>query len=340
MQKISKNLMYTLILAIVLLFISMIILFMISRFLPGDPVIAYLPDHFTPAEYIQMQNSLGFNDPIIVQFIIFISMMFSGNWGRSLSIANGQTVHSLFMISVPRSIDYLLVPLIVGLFLGLILGYISIKSRYSIINRIIQVFSLLVFAFPILLLIMAFQYFLGYLIPIFPTTGFKTYSYPDPPLVTGFRIIDSMLSGQFNLIPDYFYHLALPWITLTIYITSFVIILVRIYLMHQLKHPTSIEHRTIVPFALLVGLGFGTIFAFLMITEITFGLAGTGQIFYLAIINRDYWVIVGSLSLIVFSFIIVMTISLLIFIWYGFVKNTSLFKRFGITPKEHEVVSI
>ena len=110
--------------------------------------------------------------------------------------------------------------------------------------------------------------------------------------------------------------------------------------MHQLKHPTSIEHRTIVPFALLVGLGFGTIFAFLMITEITFGLAGTGQIFYLAIINRDYWVIVGSLSLIVFSFIIVMTISLLIFIWYGFVKNTSLFKRFGITPKEHEVVSI
>ena len=184
------------------------------------------------------------------------------------------------------------------------------------------------------------QFFLGYIFPIFPSTGFKTYSLPDPPLVTGFRIIDSMLSGQFALIPDYLYHLILPWITLTIYITSFVIILVRINLIHKLKHPTDIKHRSIVPFALLVGLGFGTIFAFLTMTEVSYGLAGFGQLFVIAITNRDYWVILGSLILIVFTFIIVMTVSLLLFIWYGFAKNKSLFKRFGVNPKEHEVVSI
>ena len=340
MQKISKNLIFTLILGIALLFMSTIILFILSRFLPGDPIIAYLPDHYNPTQYEQVKNSLGYNGPIILQFIIFIFRMFSGDWGRSVSLARGSTVQSFFMVTVPRSIDYLLVPLIVGLFLGLILGYISVKSRYSLINRSIQVFSLLIFAFPIILLIMAFQFFLGYIFPIFPSTGFKTYSLPDPPLVTGFRIIDSMLSGQFALIPDYLYHLILPWITLTIYITSFVIILVRINLIHKLKHPTDIKHRSIVPFALLVGLGFGTIFAFLTMTEVSYGLAGFGQLFVIAITNRDYWVILGSLILIVFTFIIVMTVSLLLFIWYRFAKNKSLFKRFGVNPKEHEVVSI
>ena len=340
MQKISKNLIFTLILVIALLLISTNILFLISQFLPGDPILPYLPYHYSPTEYNQVKNSLGFNSPIIVQFILFIGRMFSGDWGKSLSIAPGNTVHSLFMLTVPRSVDYLLVPLILGLFLGLILGYISVKSRHNLINRLIQVVSLLIFAFPIILLIMGFQFFLGYIFPIFPSTGFKTYSLPDPPLVTGFRIIDSMLSGQFALIPDYLYHLILPWITLTIYITSFVIILVRINLIHKLKHPTDIKHRSIVPFALLVGLGFGTIFAFLTMTEVSYGLAGFGQLFVIAITNRDYWVILGSLILIVFTFIIVMTVSLLLFIWYRFAKNKSLFKRFGVNPKEHEVVSI
>ena len=337
MEKILKNLLYTLIIGIVLLFTGLIISFIISRFIPGDPVLAYLPERYNPALYTQVRNSLGLNQPIIVQFIIFTLRMFSGDWGRSISIAKGKTVQELFLVAVPRSIDYLIVPLIIGLFLGLILGYISIKSRISLVNRIIQVFSLLIFAFPIFFLIMALQFTLGYIFPIFPTTGFKTYSFPDPPFVTGFRIIDSMLSGQFTLIPDYFYHLALPWTILTIYITSFVIILVRMYHIHQLKHPTSTERRSIAPFTLLVGLGFGTIFAFLTMTEVSYGLAGLGQLFIIAITNRDYWVIVGILYLNVISFVIVITISLLIFIWYGSAKNMSLFKRFVITPKEHEV---
>ena len=337
MQKISKNLIYTLIIGIVLLFMAIIISFIISQFLPGDPVLAYISD---PSDYNEAYKALGYDKPLIQQFIIFVFRMFSGDWGKSLSIVRGLPVHELFMLSVPRSIDVLIVPLIYGLLLGLVLGYLSVKSRFSLVNRLIQIASLLIFAFPIFLLDELSQFSLGYIFPIFPTTGYKNYALPNPPVITGFRIIDSLLSGQFTLIPDYFYHLALPWITLTISITGFMIILVRIYLLHQLKHPTSTEKRSIVPFTLLVGLGFGTIFAFLMITEISFGLAGTGQLFVQAIITSDYWVLLGTLFIIFFSFIIVITISLLVFIWYGFAKNKSLFKRFGITPKEHEVVSI
>ena len=340
MRKIYKNLIYTLLIGIFLLFMSTIILFVISRFLPTDPISACLCEEYNPSLDTQVYKELGFDKPLFQQFIIFISRMFSGDWGTSLSIARGTTIHTLFIDVVPRSLDLLIVPLIAGLFLGLILGYLSVKSRYSIINRLIQIISFLIFAFPIFLLAMALQFSLGYIFPIFPTSGFKTYSFPDPPLVTGFRIIDSMLSGQFALIPDYFYHLVLPWITLAIYITSFVIILVRIYLIHQLKHPTSIEHRSIVPFALIVGLGFGTIYAFLTITEVSYSFAGLELVFIQAISLHDYWVLLGVSFLIAFSFIVVTTISLLLFIFYGYIKQLILSKRSDMTLKEIEVNSI
>lgn len=338
MQKIYKNLIFTPIIAFALLILAIVISFNISRFLPGDPILAYLPEGTIDwNEYEAMKEQLGLNQPLIIQFFIFAFRMLSGDWGKSYSIARGLPVQSLISTTLPRTLDLIILPLIIGLFLGLILGNFSVKTRSKIGNRSIQVVSLIGFAFPIFLLVMLFQFVLGYVFPIFPVSGYKSVSLPDPPLVTGFRGVDSLFSGQIYLLVDYLNHLVLPWISLTIFITVFTIILVRSYLINQLNQSEGVETRSIVPFTFQVGLGYTIIFASLMVTETLFGFNGIGQLLLNAIYNADFYVINGVLFLISIIFVLLITISLLLFILFGKVKSQTLSKRLSIDQIDNEV---
>ncbi len=72
MQKIYKNLIFTLIIALVLLILAIVISFYISRFLPGDPVLPYLPEgKIDWNEYEAIKEQLGLNQPVIIQFFLF-----------------------------------------------------------------------------------------------------------------------------------------------------------------------------------------------------------------------------------------------------------------------------
>ncbi|MFX0148888.1 MAG: hypothetical protein ACFE8E_14205, partial [Candidatus Hodarchaeota archaeon] len=321
-KKIYLNLIYTFIIGLALFFLAINLSFLLSRFLPGDPVLAYLPEgHVNPDEYMQVYRQLGLDRPIIEQFFIYIGRMFTGNWGFSISIARGMDVKFLFMVSVPRTIDLLLLPLLIGVSLGLLFGNLSIKLRHKWLDKLFQIFTLIGCALPLFFLGMLFQYFLGYLLPIFPTTGFKTYSYGDPPLVTGFRIIDSLLSGELYYIPDYLSHFVLPWSVLTIGIGSLTTLLVRIYLLNKSKR------RSIVPNSFNSAISIGLIFGYLVLIETTFGLSGAGQLFIQSIRNSDYWVLNSFVFLIPIIFVILLVLCNLLFIGYDPIKSRIVKRR-------------
>jgi peptide/nickel transport system permease protein len=305
---------------------------MISRFIPGDPVLAFLPDHWNQSQYDQIYHQLGLDQPITVQFFMYVLKMLSGDWGYSNSIARGIPVVNLFVLGLPRTMDVISIPLIVSLVLGVFIGMRSMKTRFRVGNRLSQVISLIILAIPIILIAMLFQYFLGYLVPIFPTTGYKTYIYPDPPLITGSRIFDSMLSGQWYLIPDYLYHLALPWITLTIFLIPFMIVLVRSYLLTKLERPSSMNFESITLGLTGVGVGFGMVVTFAILLETTFGLSGLGQILIQSISNADFWVLNAFLFLIPWIFIWLVAIGCLLFIIYRAIASRR-YARKGNVPQ-------
>ncbi|MFX0012602.1 MAG: hypothetical protein ACFE9R_19975, partial [Candidatus Hermodarchaeota archaeon] len=167
-------------------------------------------------------------------------------------------------------------------------------------------------AVPILFLAMSLQFTFGYVFDLLPTTGFKNFAFPDPPYITGFRILDSLISGELYLIPDYLEHLILPWITLTFSITMLTVILVRIYRINRAKEVDGI--RSIGAFTLYIGVGFAMIFLFVIMTETLFGFAGFGQLIITAITNSDFWVITSTIFISFMNFIIFMVLFLLLFI--------------------------
>ncbi|MFX1297679.1 MAG: hypothetical protein ACFFD2_22875, partial [Promethearchaeota archaeon] len=160
LKKIIKNMIKALIIGTVILFTGLVLTFILMNLLPADPVLAHLPLHFTPEQYQAMAHYLGYDEPLIIQFFIFLGNFFTGNWYRSSNILAGTPVTDLLVGSgrLQRTFEVLLLPLIVGAIAGILIGIISIKTRKKWLKIIIQILNVLGYAVPVIFLALFFQF--------------------------------------------------------------------------------------------------------------------------------------------------------------------------------------
>lgn len=306
--------------------------FILSRFMPGDPVLAYLPEgHVNPEQYRRVMHLLGLDQPLYIQYFRYLGDLFTGNWGISVSIVRGMPVWDLIMVSLPRTVDIAILSIIIAAFVGIKTGVISAKHRNKAKDTIFRGMSLIGVAVPVFFLGMLLQYILGYIWPIFPTTGFKTYSYPDPNFVTGFRWIDALISGKIYMVSDYFYHLILPVFCLSFISLAGIVRQTRSSMLEVLEQDyvrtarakgckekdvinTHARKNAMIPTTTVIGLSFAGLLSGAVLTETTFGLNGIGQLLIQSIRNSDYWVLNG---LVFFFSIIFVIINLITDLIYG-----------------------
>ena len=187
------------IISIPVIFGALSLVFIISKFMPGDPVYAYLPQQFTMEQYYAVRRWLGLDQPIIVQYFRYIMDVFTGNWGVSQRISPGQDVWSLVWERFPRTMELTIFAMLIASFLGIKTGVMAAKHRNKPKDTILRGTALVGVAIPVFWMGMLLQYFISYQLDLLPAIGFKTGWYSDPPQITGFRTIDSILSGQFFL---------------------------------------------------------------------------------------------------------------------------------------------
>jgi peptide/nickel transport system permease protein len=182
--------------------------------MPGDPVLALIQArglrNFPIEVYNQTVRQLGLDDPLIIQYFRFLGELFTGNWGVSISIDRNEPVWDLIMQRLPRTIDLTVFSLFIGAYLGIKLGIKAATHRRETTDTIVRGLSILGVSIPIFFLGMVLQYFFVVLLPIFDPVGHSSAIYSDPPLVTGFYIIDAFMAGEWYKIGDYIWHLVLP----------------------------------------------------------------------------------------------------------------------------------
>jgi len=167
-RKIYRDLIYTFIIGVVLFFLAMVISFVISKLIPADPVLVFLPEgRISPELYWVIYRMLGLDKPLIEQFFIYIERMFTGNWGVSGYISRSDPTIDLIIPSLKPTFD-LILPLCVGIILGISLGKHSVRTKHKWKEKSIQILALIGLAIPYFSLCMLFQYILGY---VFPTIG-------------------------------------------------------------------------------------------------------------------------------------------------------------------------
>ncbi len=311
------------------------ITFILSQWMPGDPVQALLPERATAADRAALRARLGLDLPIWVQFLKYFGDLFTGNWGLSISINPGQPVWELVMERFPRTFDIALFSIIISGYIGIKTGVISATNRNKAKDTILRGASLVGVAIPVFWMGMILQYFLGFQLDLLPVVGYKTSGIgdPQPPVITNFRIIDCIFSGRFDLLTDYLLHLIMPVFCLSFITLASVTRQSRSSMLEILEQDyvrtarakgckekdvinKHARKNALIPTITVIGLQLGYLLGGAILTETTFAFHGIGELLILAIANFDYYVLNAVVLMTTLAFVMV---NLFVDILYGIV---------------------
>jgi len=309
-----------------------LIAFMFIRVLPGDPIIVMAGERgMTEERYAALQAQFGFDKPILQQYVEYLGGVLQGDLGNSF--VTKRPVWDEFFTLFPATLELSICAMIFAVVLGLPAGVIAAVNRGKFFDRSLMSTALIGYSMPIfwwaLLLIIVFSGMLGWT----PVSGRISliFFFPD---VTGFMLIDSVLSGEKGAFASAVHHLVLPTIVLgTIPLaviarqtrSAMLEVLGEDYIRTARAKGLSAARVTglhalrnaLIPVITVIGLSVGTLLAGAILTETIFSWPGIGKWMVDSIFRRDYPVVQGGLLLIA---VMVMVVNLIVDVLYGFIN--------------------
>jgi dipeptide transport system permease protein len=309
-----------------------IIAFSFIRLLPGDPVMLLSGERvMSPARHAQIMHELGMDRPMIMQYLSYIGGILTGDFGTS--IVTKQPVARQFFTLFPATLELSLCAIIFAIALGIPAGVFAAIKRGSFFDQSVMGAALVGYSMPIfwwgLLLIILFSGILRWT----PVSGRIDLLYFFPP-VTGFMLIDSLLSGQKGAFTSALSHLILPTIVLGTIPLAVIARQTRSAMLEVLSEDYVRTARAkglspfrvvgihalrnaMIPVITTIGLQVGVMLAGAILTESIFSWPGIGKWMVDSVFKRDYPVIQGGLLLIAG---IIMLVNLVVDLAYGFVN--------------------
>ena len=309
-----------------------LVAFVFIRTLPGDPVMLMAGERgMSPERHAELMAEMGFDKPIIVQYGLYLKQLAGGDFGTS--IITKQPVLKEFATLFPATIELSICAMILAVFFGLPAGMIAATKRGSVFDHSVMTGALTGYSMPIfwwgLLLIIFFSGILGWT----PVSGRVSLLYFFEP-VTGFMLIDTLLSGQEGAFASALSHLILPAIVLGTIPLAVIARQTRSAMLEVLSEDYVRTARAkglgplrviglhalrnaMIPVITVIGLQVGVLFAGAILTETIFSWPGIGKWMVDSIFRRDYPAVQGGLLLIA---AIVMIVNLAVDLLYGLIN--------------------
>ncbi|WP_201863711.1 ABC transporter permease [Microvirga soli] len=283
-----------------------IISFAMFRF-AGDPVNQIVSLDTPAAEREQVRRSLGLDDPVPVQFARYLARAVQGEFGVSYQFR--QPVSDLLAERMPATLELAFCATLFAIGFGVLMGVYSGLKRDSFMAKVFQTISLIGISLPTfligILLIYLFSVILGWL-PSFGRGDTVRLGWWSTGLLTA--------SGWKALI--------MPSITLGLFQMTLIMRIVRAEMLEVLRtdyikfararglstraiHFGHALKNTLVPVITIVGLQFGSVIAFAIITETVFQWPGMGLLFVQAVQNVDIPIMAAYLMLVALIFVLI-----------------------------------
>jgi dipeptide transport system permease protein len=309
-----------------------ILAFALIHLIPGDPIEVLVGErNLDPVMHAEAMKRLGLDQPLATQYFVYLKHAAQGDLGRSI-VTNEGVLHEFFS-RFPATLELALCAMIFALVVGLPAGVAASLRRGKMLDHTTMGAALTGYSMPIfwwgLLLIMLFSVDLQWT----PVSGRIGVEY-DVPVVTGFMLIDTLLSGDQGAFGSAVSHLILPTIVLGTVPLAVIARMTRSAMLEVLREDyirtarakglspwrVIVVHglrNALIPVITVIGLQVGTLLAGAVLTENVFSWPGIGKWLIDAILRRDYPVVQGGILLIATGVILV---NLLVDVLYGVVN--------------------
>jgi dipeptide transport system permease protein len=292
----------------------MFVTFVAIRMVPGDPVEVRTGERgISPERLAYFRHELGLDQPVWKQFLDYVGALLRGDFGTS--VATNQPVLREFLTLFPATIELSLAAMVLAVSIGIPAGIVAGVKRGSAFDHVVMGASVTGFSMPIfwwgLLLIMLVSERWG-LTPVSGRIDLIHY-YFEP--LTGFMLIDSLLSGQPGAFGSAVHHLVLPSIVLGTIPLAVIARMTRSSMLEVLNEDYVRTARAkglspfrviglhalrnaLIPVVTVIGLQIGTLLAGAVLTETIFSWPGVGKWLIESIGRRDYPALQGGIMLI------------------------------------------
>jgi len=276
-----------------------VVVFSLLRITPGDPAAIIAGDSATSEQLEQIRQSLGLDQPLYIQFPVWLGQVLSGDLGTSLisGVSVSSMISTRFGPTLALSTSIILFSIVVAIPLGVIAAW----KQGTLLDRSVSAFSVLGFSMPVFvtayILVLIFSIMLGWL----PVQGYRAPA-------------DGLWAFLSRLI--------LPTLALS---TAYIALIARITRTSVLEvmgedyirtaRAKGLRERAVltrhglrnaaVPIITVIGLGITNLISGVVVTESVFNLPGLGRLVVEAVLARDYPVIQGLILLFSFIYILI-----------------------------------
>ncbi len=303
----ASQLLKRLLLAIPTLFGVAVIVFVLMRVVPGDPIAMMIGPGATAETAAELRALYGLDRPLLEQFGIWLADAVRGDFG--ISISAHQDVARLILARLPATLELSLAAIAFAALFGVAFAVTGAYWRGRPPEGAVDAFAALSLAIPDFLWGLIFILVLGVLLPVMPISG-RLDPRLDFAAVTQFYVVESLLRGEFRVLGSLLLHLVLPAVALGLPLTAIIARVLKSSLIEALAQDYVLQARVkgfgrwriilrealrnaLIPTVTLTGVQFTFLIGGTVLIERIFGYPGLGNLAITAVIDRDLPLIQG-----------------------------------------------
>jgi peptide/nickel transport system permease protein len=332
----------------------LIVTFALARLIPGDPCKSILGEKATAETCERFNEEKGFNEPIPVQFAIYLGELAKGDFGNSIRF--NRPITQILIERMPLTVELSLTAVFIAISVAIPLGVISAINRNSPIDVVTMIGANIGISMPVFWLGLMLAFFFSIVLKdtpfALPPTGrlsagvspvpfFEVYGWTIPEsgfiysiltFVSNMYIVNSILTFEWTVFWDAVKHMILPAIALSTIPMAIIARMTRSSMLEVLgleyvrtakakglpRRKVIMKHafrNALLPVVTIIGLQMGLVLSGAVLTESVFGLAGVGLAVFEAITARDFPIIQGFVLVIAIGYV---SLNLLVDLSYAF----------------------
>jgi peptide/nickel transport system permease protein len=294
----------------VTLFGLILVTFFIGRVMPIDPVIAIAGDHAPPSVVAHIRAELGLDRPLPVQFLIYLRRVAAGDLGNSVMTSHSVTSDILHFF--PATFELATAAIILAVLVGVPAGVFAAARPGSRLDHVVRVVSLSGQSIPVFVLGLLFLLILYVKLGWLPGSGQIGVAYEGMvPTITGMRVVDAALSGQWGAFQSALLHLVQPALVLALFSLAYITRMTRAFMLDALGSEYIITARAkgvperlvlwrhafgniSVGLVTVLALAYASLLEGAVLTETVFSWPGLGLYLTTSLLNADMNAVLGA----------------------------------------------